>query len=129
MIPILLTIGGAEIKSNFLVEEFVSSDPVYVPHLKNKPYDGTLRVIALVAYDQLETSVQFIESYWKLPPKSLNEKGTLNQKHKSFAGAPNFSFVSEEINTVVEQQLSEAILKLYEKLLTHYGIESILHCI
>jgi hypothetical protein len=103
---------------NFLVEEFVPSDTVYVPHLKNKPYDGTMRVVALVAYDQLETSIQFIETHWKLPPKSLNEKGSLNQKHKSFADIPHYAFVSPEINTVVEQQLSEALLKLYKKLLT-----------
>lgn len=102
----------------FIVEEFVPSDPVYVPHLNDLPYDGTMRVALLIAYSDQEISIHFIESHWKLPMKPLTEEGTLNEIHKSFAEPPNYEKVSDEMQKVLQQQLTEAVSLLYQEILT-----------
>ncbi len=104
--------------SQFLIEEFVASDPVFVPHLNNKPYDGTMRVGAILTYHEGEISYQCTESHWKLPLKSLTEKGTLNDTHKSNATPPRYALVSDEVQAEIDLQLGEALLLLYKKLLT-----------
>lgn len=100
-------------RENFVVEEFVASDTIYVPHLDSKPYDGTMRVVVFLAYNNEEITIHFLEKYWKLPLLSLDEEGTLNQKHKSKARGNNFSSVSDDVWESVESQLREALISLY----------------
>lgn len=103
---------------NFLIEEFIESDPVYAPHLSDDLYDGTMRVPIVFTYDQGVIDLQVLYMWWKLPPKSLNEEGSLNEKHKSFSQAPNtYVLVEPEVRQQVERQLKDALPILYQHLL------------
>lgn len=64
----------------FIAEEFVPSKTILVD---SKPYDPTMRV-AFVLFNNAGTPcVSFLDAYWKLPTKSLNEQGTFTELHKS----------------------------------------------
>lgn len=65
---------------SFIVEEFVCSKNIYV---KNKAYDPTMRILFAVSFDRGKTSFKLLNTYWKLPRKSLHEVGTFTEKHKS----------------------------------------------
>ena len=52
---------------NFIVEEFIESDPVYAPHLSDDLYDGTMRVPIVLTYDRGQIQVHFLYMWWKLP--------------------------------------------------------------
>ena len=104
--------------SNFLIEEFIESDPVYAPHLSDGLYDGTMRVPVVLTYDNDNIQVHCLYMWWKLPPKSLNEEGTLTEKHKSFSRAPNtYVHVDEEVAEKVREHLEETLPILYRQLL------------
>lgn len=104
--------------SDFLIEEFIESDPVYAPHLSNDLYDGTMRVPVMLTYDNGQIEVHCLYMWWKLPPKSLNEEGTLTEKHKSFSQAPNtYVHVDQNVADKVREQLEEALPILYRQLL------------
>ena len=104
--------------NSFLVEEFVASDPIYVDHLNNQPYDGTLRSIFVLVYHNETPEITILETHWKLPMKSLVEEGSWNEKHKSSGGKiPYYSKVDPATQAVVEEQLKGAMLLLYEEML------------
>lgn len=103
---------------NFIIEEFIESDPVYAPHLSDDLYDGTMRVPVMLTYNEGSIDIHTLYMWWKLPPKSLNEEGSLNEKHKSFSRAPNsYVLVEPEVMEKVENQLKEALPILYQYLL------------
>jgi hypothetical protein len=104
-------------QQNFLVEEFIESDPVRVPHLNNNLYDGTIRVIFSLVYDQEKTHIVFLGGYWKLPKKSISEPGTLTEKHKSFGKEPYFMSVDPSIMEKIEDQLREGLPVIYQQML------------
>lgn len=105
-------------RSEFLIEEFYPSTPVEAPHLTDGLYDGTMRVIALLTYDEGKASVDFIYSFWKLPQKALNEPGTLTEKHKSFSGSEeHYSSVETNVQNKVEETLRQGLIVLYEQIL------------
>ncbi|NGX42716.1 MAG: hypothetical protein K940chlam7_01002 [Chlamydiae bacterium] len=102
---------------SFLVEEFIESDPVTVPHLENQQYDGTLRVIFFLSYQQKEIQSVLMKGYWYLPKKNLSQKGTLNERHKSHIADGYNAAITPAVRQKVEEQLQEAIYLLYRQML------------
>lgn len=104
----------------FLVEEFIPSDPIQVPDLSNQFFDPTMRAVFVLIYDRQEIRIEFVESHWKLPKMSLSNKGTLNDKHKSFVGdSPRFAKVEPDVNREVEEQLRTSMTLLYREMLSN----------
>ncbi len=101
----------------FIVEEFIESDPVKAPHLDNKLYDPTMRVVFALVYHQKKMNVIFFEGNWKLPKKSLSESGTLTEKHRSFGHDSNFLSVEPHLLYKIEDQLREPLIILYQQML------------
>ncbi|MFQ5729472.1 MAG: hypothetical protein ACE5GN_03835, partial [Waddliaceae bacterium] len=102
---------------SFLVEEFVASDPISVPHLDDQPYDGTLRSIFTLLYHKKELEMNILETHWKLPKKSLAEEGSWSEKHKSSGGRiPHYSKVEPALREKVEERLKEAMLLFYRQI-------------
>lgn len=96
----------------------IPSDPVTAPHLSDDLYDGTMRTIAFMTYDNKIIDIEFLYCFWKLPKKSLQEEGSLTEKHKSFSrSSENYSPVSPEFEEAVTSQLRQALPLLYRKLL------------
>jgi len=99
----------------FLVEEFVGSKPLVV---EEKVYDPTMRVIFVLYNDNGLAQVQFLGAYWKLPAKSLDQKGTLTELYKSkISGGKICSVkVSPEdysmVTTLLEPMLCTAYIKM-----------------
>lgn len=106
-----------EKQDSFIVEKFYPSDPVAVPHMDNKLYDGTIRAVILLAYHMGEIQIDFVEMHWKLPARSITEGGTLNEVHKSIGKTPHFAIVAPEIQDRIRQQLSEALPRVYQRML------------
>lgn len=102
----------------FLVEEFVESDPVEVPHLGHRLYDGTMRVEFLLVYTEGEIKIHFLNGYWQLPRKSIHEEGTLTEKHKSCPFTPYFLEVDPDTLQKVQEQLAPELHSFYQKLLS-----------
>jgi hypothetical protein len=103
--------------NSFLVEQFVPSDPIAVPHLGNKIYRPTMRVGFLLIYDRYMHEVKFLGGYWSLPPKSLSEKGSLNEKSKSYCKLPYYCAVDSETMSTVEGLLQEPLKQIHQQML------------
>lgn len=101
---------------NFLVEEFVSSDPIFVPHL-NGTYQPTMRVAFLLIYHQGSYSVKFLGGYCSLPTHSLEEGGTLNEAHKSYCKLPYYEVIEPGLLKQIEDQLEPILPHLHRKML------------
>lgn len=94
--------------NDFIVEEFVPSTPLC-------DYDATMRVVMGIVKNRDEVSVYPLIRYWKTPSRTLSSGGSLNELHKSVASPP-FMHVDEELQKVVDEQLTEMVVKLYEVL-------------
>lgn len=101
----------------FLVEEFISSDPIAVDHLFGQSFDGTMRVAFALTFNEGKYDFHFIECHWKLPQNSIDSQASLNQKHKSYAEAPFFAAVDPLIQEKVEKELREGMLTMYKMIL------------
>ncbi|NGX57135.1 MAG: hypothetical protein K940chlam3_00018 [Chlamydiae bacterium] len=101
----------------FLVEEFIASDPLCIPHLDNQLYQPTMRVAFICAYHNREIDLHILGAYWKLPRLSLSDEGTLNEKHKNCGKIPYFYRVDPETLREVEKQLHVALPLLYKEML------------
>ncbi len=101
----------------FLVEEFVESDPVYVEWFDSKPYDGTVRAVILLTYDQQKIDFKLLEAHWKLPKKSIADTGSLTERHKSYGKPPHFFSIEPETLQKMEAQLQEGLMEAYRAML------------
>lgn len=108
---------------NFIVEEFIESDPVVAPHLDNRLYDGTMRVVFALTYHLGKVDITFLDSHWQLPKKSLSEPGSFNEQHKSFGDIPYFLPVEPAIISEVEEFLRQGIPLLYQQILQRMNEE------
>ncbi len=104
-------------KENFIVEEFVESDPVYVDWFDNKPYDATARAIILLTYDQKNIDFKLLDAFWKLPIKSIADNGTLTEKHKSYGQPPYYFSIDPETSQKMEARLGEGLTEAYRAML------------
>lgn len=101
---------------SFIVEEFVSSDPVILP-LNGQLYEPTTRVAFLLIYNKGSIHVEYCGAYLRLPPKSLEEQGTLNEKYKDAGEAPYFSKVDPAVYEKIKAELDIALPLIYEQML------------
>jgi len=102
---------------HFLVESFQHSKPI---SFKNRIYDGTMRVIFSLSSFDGKTTLTFLGCYWKLPDKSLEESGTLVEKHKSKVNEDhlvNPAKVSDKDAKHVQEMLCSVLPKVYIKML------------
>lgn len=102
---------------SFIVEEFVASDPVTIPHLENKTYQPTMRVAFLLVYNKHRHHVHFLGGYWKTPPLSIDEEGDFMQKNKDICKPPYYSAVDAVTMQSVQHQLGIALPLLHKKML------------
>lgn len=104
--------------SEFFVEEFYPSTPIVVPHVGTGQYDATIRIPIILTYDKGLIESNFLCYFWKLPAKSLDEEGTLTEKHKSFSQSLDlYDYVDAETQAMIEMQLKQPLERLYERLL------------
>jgi hypothetical protein len=101
----------------FLVEEFINADPVFVPHLDGKPYCPTLRFAFLLLYDQNKIEIITLGGYYTLPKVSLSEEGPLNEQYKSYVYPPYFAKADPEILDAAEVQVKKVLEIIYQRLL------------
>lgn len=104
-------------QKNFIVEEFARSKTIIV---ENKPYDATMRVIFLASCQHQEITIDFVDAYWKLPQKALDEKGTFDECHRSCINAHrayDSALVSPEDFQQVVKQLQYLLPKTYRNML------------
>ncbi len=103
--------------SEFIVEQFFSSDLVRVPHLENKLFQPTMRVSFLFAYSEQEIAVHFLGAYWLLPKVSIEDVGSLNDKHKGYCVLPHYAAVDPELEERVAAEIEDPFKLLYQKML------------
>ncbi len=111
------TFWREEKNKNFILEEFVESDPVYVDWFDNKPYDATARAIILLTYDQKNIDFKLLDAFWKLPIKSIADNGSLTERHKSHVELPHFFKIEPKTLKKMEAQLREGLLDAYRAML------------
>ncbi len=102
---------------SFIVEEFVISDPIAVPHLGNKIYQPTMRMAFLLVYHQHCHHVHFLGGYWKTPSLSIEEEGDFMQKNKDICEPPYYCAVDPKTMESVENDLLIALPLLHSKML------------
>jgi hypothetical protein len=108
---------GKDRCDSFLVEQFIPSDPVLVPQFEDQPYDGTMRVVFFLYYDNQQMKIEFLEGHWKLPKLPVDSGGTLTEIHKSYGKTPHFTYVDDAVLDEVKRQLSEGLPYLYKQML------------
>jgi len=102
---------------SFIVEEFVTSDPIAIPHLENRVYQPTMRVAFLLVYNNQQHHVHFLGGYWKTPLLSLDEEGDFMHKNKDICKPPYYCAVDAQTMQLVEKELSIALPILHGKML------------
>lgn len=102
---------------SFIVEEFVTSDPIALPHLGNKVYQPTMRVAFLLVYNQHRHNVHFLGEYWKTPALAINEQGDFMHKNKDICEPPYYLAVDSSTKQQVQKELSVALPILHRNML------------
>lgn len=102
---------------SFIVEEFVTSDPIAIPHLENKVYQPTMRVAFLLVYNKQCHHVHFLGGYWKTPLLSLDEEGDFMHKNKDVCKSPYYCAVDPNIMESVQKELGIALPILHSRML------------
>jgi hypothetical protein len=99
-----------------LIETFAVSKTIVVDE---KPFDPTMRVTFILWNDGGQPHVIFLDAYWKLPQKSLNEAGTLTEQHKSHVSSREYSSVELDKQDFkqVTAMLEPLLLRIYENML------------
>ncbi|NDD55503.1 hypothetical protein EBZ39_16840, partial [bacterium] len=101
---------------SLIVEAFAPSKPL---EAFGKLYDPTLRMAFVMSNLHGRMSLTYVGSYWKLPEKSLQEAGTMIEKHKSAITrnhACSYKVADEDFSAVAEQ-LNQLLPSLYEEML------------
>ena len=99
--------------NTFLIEEYAPSKTITV---NNKLYDPTCRIVVLLRCINGEISLTFLDGFWKIPPKSLTEKGSLTDKHVS-KYRDDFDQLCPDDLKISEEDWKQ-ITTLFEKILT-----------
>ncbi len=102
---------------SFIVEEFISSDPITLPHMGSKSYQPTMRTAFLLSYNKHRHIVHFLGEYWKTPELSIDEKGDFMHKNKDICEPPYYLAVDDKTKQIVRGKLSAALPILHRKML------------
>lgn len=108
---------------SFIVEEFVTSTPIKLPHLENKTYQPTMRVAFLLVYNNHRHHVHFLGEYWKTPELSVDEEGDFMHKNKDVCEPPYYLAVDAKTRQIVQNELRAALPMLHHKML-HFNPRS-----
>jgi hypothetical protein len=100
---------------SFIVEEFVASDLIEIPHLENKPYQPTIRVALLLVYNNHHHGVHFLGEYWKTPHLSVDGEGGFMEKNKDICEPPYYRAVDVKTVKAVQSQLRVTLPLLHSK--------------
>lgn len=102
-------------KNEFLVEEFATSKLIT---LHGKKFDGKIRVVFVLSCSEGKITLKFLGSYWKAAFKSLDEQGSLTEKHKSKSHKANrVAKVSPEDAKHIQEILGDILPKMYIKMM------------
>lgn len=66
--------------NKFFVEEYIPSQVMYAA---GKRYDPTMRIVFVLHHKNGNNKITILGGFWKLPARSLDEKGTLIEHHVS----------------------------------------------
>ena len=99
---------------SFTVEAFHTSDTVIS---EDKLYDATMRVTFGLTYHRGTIDIYFLDKYWKLPRKSLDEKGSLLSKHRSSTSGNFRAAVDDRTWKRVQRDLKVAMPLLFKQML------------
>lgn len=102
---------------SFLVEQFITSDPIRLPHKENKRYQPTMRVAFVLTYNKGKHHVHFLGSYWKTPEVSLDDEGNFMDKNKDICEPPYYLAVDDKTMQRVHAKLSATLPILHAKML------------
>lgn len=102
---------------SFIVEEFVTSDVIKLPHLDNKTYQPTMRVAFLLVYHKQQYHVHFLGEYWKTPELSIDEPGDFIHKNKDICEPPYYLAVDAKTTKAVHDELHLVLPILHRKML------------
>ncbi|HSW91363.1 MAG TPA: hypothetical protein VLG09_01820 [Candidatus Saccharimonadales bacterium] len=108
---------------SFIVEEFITSDPIKLPHLESKTYQPTMRVAFLLVYNKQRHHVHFLGEYWKTPKLSVDEEGDFMSKNKDICEPPYYLAVDDATRQIVRDELSIALPMLHHNML-HFSPDS-----
>lgn len=103
--------------THFLVEEYV---PSKILTIAGKPYDPTMRLVFTMSSIGDNINITILGAYWKLPAKSLIEKSTLTERHRSdvHSSAPvNSVKVDHNDFEHVSQMFTPVMEKIYKRIL------------
>lgn len=104
---------------SFVVEEFVTSDPIKLPHLENKAYQPTMRVAFLLVYSNRQHHVHFLGEYWKTPELSIDEEGDFMHKNKDICEPPYYLAVDTKTKRLVQDELRAVLPTLHRKMIEY----------
>ncbi len=107
-------------EDSFLIEKYYPSDFfTFTSPLSLSPqlYDATLRLAFILQCSEGQLSYHCLGGFWKLPPKSLDEEGTLNEKTISLCEPPFYAPIDPELFVEINPQMERAMLLLYEVML------------
>jgi hypothetical protein len=113
---------------SFIVEEFITSDPIAIPHLENRIYQPTMRVAFVLVYNKQCHDVHFLGGYWKTPACALDEEGDFMQKHKDVCKPPYYCTVEPNTMRLVQEELGIALPILHRKMLQSSSNSQKEHC-
>jgi hypothetical protein len=104
----------------FLIEKYYRSDdlPFSLSQTASPQlYDATLRLAFILQYTEGKMTYHCLGGFWKLPPKSLEEEGTLNETRISLCEPPFYTPIDPELFKEINLQMERAMLLLYEMML------------
>lgn len=108
--------GKTTHQTTFIVEEYIPSKTIF---FEGKPYDPTLRAAFVVYYEQEKITATLFSCFWKKPPCSLDDNGSLTDKHitKSMVGCSTPGQEVEPQDMEKLQKLFHVIIPaIYEKM-------------
>lgn len=112
-------------EDTFLIEKYYVSDYLCFSHPFEEEmslqaeyhYDATMRLAFILQYDQGRMTYHPLGGFWKLPPKAIEEEGTLNEKMISLCEPPFYVAVDPELLKEVNIQMERAMILLYDQML------------
>lgn len=102
---------------SFLVEEYVPSDPIQVANFQNRFFNCTMRVVFALIYHEKEVQLHYLGEYWIVPDKSIDDKGSLNEKNKASMVHPHICAIDPVTRKKVKELLAKPLLLMYKRML------------
>lgn len=102
---------------SFLVEEFIESDPMLTQ--SGRLFDTSYRTTFLLAYENHQITLHLLDTYLKYPKLALDQVGEYKDKHISDTRVKEKGIIPKEMLAEIEQQLSEPLLIMFEKMLSN----------